>query len=108
MSPVFTAIWDIVKVLVVIIIAYILLSMILSFCWNRSIKDIFGQQEISWTNAFFLILTLHILMGTFSNLALSASNNSNMSYLQTPPHPFTSSFSQVRPTFMYKQNNPDC
>lgn len=86
---------DIAIALVVIIIAYILLSMILAFCWNRSITPMFGHQAITWTNALFLILTLHILLGTFTNTAMALFTNkvSNLeTQIQSQPQAQTQTF----------------
>lgn len=62
--------------LVVVVIFYLLLGSILAFTWNRSVTKVWGiQHELGVIEALFLLVTMNILFGTFSQTALSTYQN---------------------------------
>ena len=72
---------------VVVVIFYLILGSILAFTWNKSVTKIWGiQHELGIIEALFLLVTMNILFGTFSQSALSVYHNqtnkfmSNMQY----------------------------
>ena len=63
--------------LITVVIFYLLLGLILTFTWNRSVTKIFNTGEIHILEAVFLLLTMNILFGTFSHGALTVYNGYN-------------------------------
>jgi uncharacterized membrane protein len=59
---------------VTIVVFYVLLGLILSFTWNRSVTKIFQSRELDLVEAIFLLITMNILFGTFSQSALVVYN----------------------------------
>lgn len=73
-----TSIYESIFVLAItLIIVYILLCAILSYTWNQSIVPIFNIKPISILDAFFLLITLHILFRTFPNTITMIKYNVN-------------------------------
>jgi hypothetical protein len=60
---------------VAVVIFYLILSGILSFTWNRSVSPVFNLRPVGVMEALFLLLTMNILFGTFSQSALVVYNN---------------------------------
>ena len=61
---------------IVIVIFYLILGSILAFTWNRSVTKVWGNQhELGVIEALFLLVTMNILFGTFSQSALAVYNN---------------------------------
>jgi hypothetical protein len=56
---------------VTVVVFYVLLSCILSFTWNRSVTKIFNSSPLDWVEGLFLLLTMNILFGTFSQGAFA-------------------------------------
>lgn len=62
---------------IVIVIFYLILGSILAFTWNRSVTKVWGiQHELGVIEALFLLVTMHILFGTFNQSAMIAYHNS--------------------------------
>lgn len=59
---------------VTIVIFYVLLGSILTFTWNRSVTKIFGTDQLDLVEALFLLLTMNILFGTFTQATLNTYN----------------------------------
>lgn len=70
-----SALENTVIVVVTIVIFYVLLGLVLSFTWNRSVAKILGTNQLDLVEAIFLLLTMNILFGTFSQSALAMYNN---------------------------------
>jgi Na+(H+)/acetate symporter ActP len=73
MSPLETA----VVAVVAVVIFYVLLGSILAFTWNRSVTKVFGTNQLDVIQALFLLVTMHILFGTFSHCAYTMYNTNN-------------------------------
>jgi hypothetical protein len=60
----------------VIVLFYVLLGSILTFTWNRSVAKIFNTtSQLDLVEALFLLVTMNILFGTFSQGVLSTYHN---------------------------------
>ena len=61
---------------VVIVIFYLILGSILAFTWNRSVTKVWGSEHsLGVIEAIFLLLTMNILFGTFTQSALATYHN---------------------------------
>jgi uncharacterized membrane protein len=61
---------------IAIVIFYVLLGSILTFTWNRSVAKIFNTTtQLDIVEALFLLVTMNILFGTFSQGALTTYHN---------------------------------
>lgn len=52
------------------VVFYLILAGILSFTWNRSVGKIFNSKPLDLVESLFLLVTMNILFGTFSQGAL--------------------------------------
>jgi uncharacterized membrane protein len=59
---------------VTVVIFYVLLGSVLTFTWNRSVTKVFGSSPLDLVEALFLLVTMNILFGTFTQGALTAYN----------------------------------
>jgi len=64
---------------IVVVIFYLILGSVLAFTWNRSVTKVWGiQHELGVIEALFLLVTMNILFGTFTQSALATyQNNAN-------------------------------
>ena len=57
---------------VVVVIFYLILGSVLAFTWNKSVTKVWGvQHELGVIEALFLLVTMNILFGTFTQSALA-------------------------------------
>jgi hypothetical protein len=68
---------------IAIVIFYLILGSILAFTWNKSVTKVWGiQHELGVIEAIFLLITMNILFGTFSQSALVAYQSSTSKLTQ--------------------------
>jgi hypothetical protein len=68
---------------IVVVIFYLIMGSILAFTWNRSVSKVWGaDHNLGVVEALFLLITMNILFGTFSQSALTVYNANTSKYTQ--------------------------